>query len=300
MPYPSPFPELIDSTTLVTWRACARKGAYAHFDNLTLSPSVDLHFGGALAAGLERARKDYFVGNIPARIAENNGLNAASDFWGDFAGPDNHAKNWGSLLQALSGYFKMWPIDCDPVVPLVHGSIEFTFAIPTGVVRPDRNEPILYAGRFDLLGSLDGMPVIVDEKTTGRGFSSSWSEGWNLRNQFLLYIWACRQSGWPHMNQVFIRGVSVQKTKMDFTQAIATIPEFLLDRAHTQLLRDLERMKAQWLEGYFDYNFGDTCTAYGKCPFMELCTAQNPTEWYSMYQRRTWSPLAKDPTEGAP
>lgn len=297
MTYHAPFPELIDSTALVTWRACAQKGALSHFDLLTTGPSVDLHFGGAIAAGLERARKDYFQAGLPPREAENNGLDAAWTFWADFTPPDNHAKSLPSLLQAMDGYFKQWPLDTDEVRPLssTHG-IEFTFALPIDeVLRPDRPEPILYAGRFDLLGTLDTMLCLVDEKTTGRSFSSSWSQGWNLRNQFLMYVWACRRSGIA-LDKVLIRGISILKSGITYIQLPVFYPEFLVERAYRQVVRDLRRMADQWHEGYFDYNFGDTCSTYGGCPFLDVCSAMNPHEWHSMFLKRSWNPLQKDPS----
>lgn len=298
MSYPAPFPELIDSTALVTWRACARKGALSHFDMLTTGPSIDLHFGGAIAAGLERARKDFFLNGVPPRQAENNGMQAAWEFFGDFTPPDNHAKNWGSLLAAMDGYWKQWPIDTDEIRPINSTTgIEFTFALPIEeVLRPDRPEPILYAGRFDLLGQLDGMLCLVDEKTTGRSFSPSWASGWNLRNQFLMYLWACARGGF-HIDKVFIRGISVLKTGITFLQLPVFFPPFLVERAYKQVVYDLKQMAAQWTEGYFPYNFGDTCTAYGGCPFQQVCSAQFPDEWYSTFLKRSWSPLSKDPTQ---
>lgn len=297
MTYSAPFPDLIDSTMLVAFRSCPQKFALAHCHGLTPDgTSVDLHFGGAIAAGMEVARKAYFTEGLDPRASEAAGVNAALTFWGDFIPPERHAKNWGSLMEALTGYFAQYPLDKDQVRPMNKESIEYTFAIPLSECsRPDNGDPIIYAGRFDLLGELDGMPCIVDEKTTGRSFTSSWSQGWNLRNQFLMYVWACQQHG-INLDKVLIRGISVLKTKIDFTQAIVTIPPYLVDRAYQQVVHDLHRMSQAWKDAYFDYNFGDTCTSYGACTFVPVCSAANPSEWFSMYKHRKWSPLHKDPS----
>lgn len=299
MSYPTPFPEVIDSTILVCSRACGAKAKYQYFDCLAGSPSVDLHFGGAIAAGMETARRNFFQNRFPAREAENSALNAASDFWGDFIPPPRKtesSKNWGSLVQTLSAYWKKWPIDSDEVRPLADKGIEFTFAIPLDIPRPDRpNEPILYGGRFDLLGTWHDMLVILDEKTQGTSFNDKWSRKWALRNQFLMYLWAVQKSGY-HINTVIVRGLSILKTKIDFAEAIVSVPPYMIERAYIQTVRDIRRLSAMWTEGYFDYNFGDSCTAYGLCPFADLCNAENPVEWYSLFGRRTWNPLAKDPT----
>lgn len=299
MPYPFPFPDIIDSTALVTWRSCNQKGALAHIALLEpRGDNVHLKFGGALAHGLERARKAYYLEGTPAREAENMALNAASDFWGDFPAPTEGAKNWGTLLLAIDGYFKQWPLDTDPIKPLGGKSgIEFSFSIAIPEVRrPDNGEPVCYGGRFDLLGEWDGMLCLLDEKTTGKGFGGTWSQGWTLRNQFMMYVWACQQYGY-RIDKVFIRGISVQKTKIDFAPAIATFGPHLIERAYKQVVIDLQTMVNQWKANYFSYNFGDTCTAFGGCPYYDVCAAQFPEEWYSMFGRRTWSPLKQDPTE---
>jgi hypothetical protein len=295
-PHIHPLPSIIDSTILVRWRACAQAAALEFMECLSPGESVHLRFGGALAAGLEAARKGFFLSGLPAREAENLAYNAASDYWGDFLPPDGSAKNWGTLLLALEGYFKMWPIDSDPVRP-IDGKfgIEFTFAHPIPeVLRPDWPEPFVYGGRFDLLGSLDGMLCILDEKTTGKGFGGTWSKGWTLRNQFMGYVWAARHAGFD-VQQVIVRGISIQKTKIDYAPAIASYPPHLIDRWYAQLVHDLTELSRQWSAGYFPYNFGETCTAFGGCAFTDVCPAK---EWYGMFQKRTWNPLAKDPEVG--
>ena len=294
------FPRLIDSTMLVAWRACNRKWELEFGENLAPDgKSVDLHFGGAVAAGLEAARKAFYLEGKSEAEANNIGLNAALIYWGNFQAPDGHAKNGNSLLLALDGYYRQWPFSSDPLKPMIFSpdkaGIEFTFACPTPVEHPDGGH-IAYGGRFDMLGILEGVNHIVDEKTTGRGFSSNWSQSWNFRNQFIGYVWGCHNYGIP-VAHVLVRGLSILKTKMDFTQAIVTVPDHIIERWYNQVIRDLTMMVQQWKQGYFDLNIGDTCSSYGNCPFLPVCTAQTPSEWYTMYSERNWDPLKKNPTE---
>lgn len=293
-------PRLIDSTMLVAWRACNRKFELEFAENLAPDgKSVDLHFGGAIAAGMEGARDAFYVRGLPEAEAVNEGLRTAGKYWGSYIGPEYHAKNADSLLLVLDAYFKKWPMGSDPLKPMMFGEkagIEFTFALPIPEVEHPDGGPFMYGGRFDMLGLIDDIPYIVDEKTTGRGFSAAWSESWSLRNQFIGYTWGARTSG-LYVSNVLVRGIAVLKTKLDFTQAIVAVPEHLIIRWYNQVVRDLWRMRSQWEQGYFDLNLGDTCSSYGNCPFMKVCTAQTPSEWFSMYSARNWDPLKKNPTE---
>lgn len=291
----SPLPPVIDSTMLVTWRSCPQKFYLSFCENLApAGQSVDLLFGGAVARGLEVARKAFFQDNQSARHAQALGVNAALAFYGDFIPPEKKMnKSWESLLVTMYAYFDQWPLATDPVRPY-KGAIEFSFCLPIpGAFRPDGTQ-WLYAGRFDMFAEIDGMLHIVDDKTTGASFSFSWSESWALRNQFLGYVWAARQHGF-NVSKVLVRGISVLKTKIDFAQALAHFPEHMLQRWLVQTSKDLNTISDQWKDGYFDYNLGDTCTSYGGCPFNTVCSAGEPSEWFSMFAKRNWDPVRQNP-----
>jgi hypothetical protein len=69
----------------------------------------------------------------------------------------------------------------------------------------------------------------------------------------------------------------------------------MLARWLFQTQRDLSRITRQWEDNYFDFNFGDTCTAFGGCAFNSPCTASVPREWYSMFAKRDWDPVRQNP-----
>lgn len=291
------FPSIIDSTILTTFRACPKKAQYSFFHNLGGGKSIDLHFGGAFAAGMEAARKAHFISGLSPEQSVAAGMNKALEFYGDFDSErhDTKPKNVGTLLSAMEGYFQEWPLGSDGLVPLNgRDGIEFTFAIPVpGFQHPDTDEPLLYGGRFDLLGEYLQLSSIVDEKTTS-SFSSNWISQWSLRNQFLGYVWAARHYG-VHVTQVIVRGVAIQVKEIKFLQALIIIPDFMLERWYIQLQHDLERFIAAYRAGYFDFNFADSCTSFGGCQFQELCKAKEPSEWFGNFSQRNWSPLKKDP-----
>jgi hypothetical protein len=291
----APLPPVIDSTMLVTWRACPRKFYYSFCENLApAGQSVDLLFGGAIARGLQVAREAFFRDGKPASLAENMGIHAALQFYGDFVPPEKkRAKAWEGLLLTMDAYFRQWPLATDPAKPFKN-AIEFSFALPMpGTRRPD-GKPWIYCGRFDMFSEIDTILHIVDEKTTGSSFSFSWADSWTLRNQFLGYVWGAQQHGF-RVNKVLVRGISVLLTKIEFAQAIVTVHPHLIDRWLRQTQKDLNTITQQWESGYFDFNLGDTCTAYGGCAFATPCSTPEPSDWYSMFAKRDWDPLRQNP-----
>ena len=154
-------------------------------------------------------------------------------------------------------------------------------------------QPFLYVGRFDMLGTWSGKLVVRDEKTT-TSIGASWADQWDLRSQFIGYVWACQQSGLD-LDTVVARGVGILKTKISHAEAIKQYPKFLVERWHEQLRRDLWRIVRMWDEDYFDYNLADACNSYGGCAFRTVCTSPVPERWYDQYVVRHWNPLQKNP-----
>lgn len=112
--------------------------------------------------------------------------------------------------------------------------------------------------------------------------------------------WACKQAGIP-IDTVVVRGIAILKTKIDYEECDKTFPDEMLDRWHEQLRRDLWRIRRAYDENYFDYNFADSCTAYGNCIFQDVCTSPPDQEasWLANFQVRRWDPLAKNPVKEA-
>jgi len=82
------------------------------------------------------------------------------------------------------------------------------------------------------------------------------------------------------------------KTKFTFAQVIKPISTWEIDRWLEQTRRDLKRMQAQWEEGYWDYNLDESCAHYGGCPYMNLCTKPDPSQWIEPdYKVEFWNPL---------
>jgi hypothetical protein len=305
-------PLYIDSTMMSTFRSCMRKGYNNFILNCTLpGVSIDLHAGGCFASALEEVYIQTWVNKRDLRDALAVAHARFLLEWGDFEVPEwkRTAKTMDRTWEAVEHYFATWSPKTDPIIPYhdAHGNptIEYTFAIPltpTSRIVSDGHfplhpsgSPFLYCGRFDMLGALAGKPVPKDDKTTGSSIGQFWASQWNLRSQFMGYVWACQQCDIP-ADSVAVRGIAIQKTQFTTAEALIPFSRDLISRWHEQLRRDLWRIYDAWNSNKWDYNFGDTCTAYGLCPFMDACQSAAPDNWLSSFDRRTWNPLYKDPS----
>lgn len=294
------FPHVVDSTMIADWRSCHQKAFRSHFEHWKpKGASVHLHAGGAFARGLEVARRAFYEHEHPEETAIAEGVGALIEAYGDFECPEGIAKTLDRMAGALEFYFSAYPPAADPAKPIVLPSgkraIEFSFAQPLPFAHPQTGDPIIYAGRSDMIAAFADGVYIEDDKTTSQ-LGASWSRQWDLRSQFTGYCWAAREVGIP-VNGVLVRGVSILKTKYDTLQAITYRSEWEIGRWLAQLKRDLGGMVAAWREGYWDWALDHACTEYGGCPFTSVCKSPTPDTWLPVYfERRKWDPLARTET----
>lgn len=295
MPKP-PFPQVIDSSILSTFRSCEWKAWLEYFQHWKPRyQSIHLHAGKAFAAGLEGARVAFHVQHHSPERALELGLQTLREEWGDFEAPADSPKSLDRLLGALTFYFSRYPIDTDNAQPIRIGdkiAIEFSFAEPLGVLHPETREPIILAGRADQIVSFAGGTYIEDDKTTSQ-LGPSWGRQWDLRSQFTHYCWAAQRMG-IRVDGVLVRGVSILKTKYD-TQEIPTYrPQWMIERGIKQLERDISRMIEAWKSEQWDLNLDHACTEYGGCAYRQICLVQDPEPFLQAgYQRRQWSPITR-------
>lgn len=291
------FPRVVDSTMRSAFAACPQQFAYEFLSNLAPTGiNVDLHAGACFASGLEAARLAFYRDGKPAGEALAAGIRALMRAWGDFD-PGDHVKNLVRMCGALEYYFSVWPLGMDHLRPVIKDGvarIEFSFALPIPeVTHPESGEPLIYAGRTDMIAQhISGVCFVEDDKTT-KQLGDSWGRKWHLRGQFTGYTWAARQTSHTVQGAV-VRGISILKTKYDHAEELVDESPWKVDQWYAQLVRDLRRMIQCWREGIFDKNLGDSCVAYGGCYFAKLCNSSNPENWIDgNYVEKNWDPLAR-------
>jgi hypothetical protein len=171
-------------------------------------------------------------------------------------------------------------------------AVEFSFSIPLPINNPDTGEPLLFVGRFDMLGEFQKSLFVVDEKTT-TALGQTWAQQWDLKSQFTGYCAAAREYGYPVAGAI-IRGVGLLKHETTFAQVPQYRADWQIDRWYAQLLRDVQRMVDSYIAGQYDSALSEACAAYGGCAFRRLCLSQHPEQWIDGYfVEKVWDPLAK-------
>jgi hypothetical protein len=280
--------------------------------------SVHLHFGGALARGLEIVRRSWTADALPEIDCLQRGVDALILFWGDAVFTpttrNEEAKTLANAILTLERYFVEWPLD-DPMqrVGVRDGEplVEFSGAAPIpGVYHPTSGDPLIYAGRFDAMidrGKLWGL----DDKTTGSNVNTDgWRAQWRLAGQFTGYTWLANQYGYG-IDAFLIHGVQVLKTQTNFAEVIAPRPPWMVEVWLRQLQADVETMIEQYLSlldtlntsriqksGYshsFPQALGHACVSFNHaCTFLDdLCAQPNPDDWLGRFRVERWDPLRR-------
>jgi len=154
------FPQVIDSSILLT-TACPTKFFYQYCLNLSpVKKSIHLHAGGAFAHAVETTRKSFYLEKKPLDHALYDGWRSLIVYWGDYDDVPlegtGHYKDFINISAAFFDYFRNYNPETDHIQPFIKhdGSpaVEFTFSIPLPILHPDSGEPIIYAGRCDMIG----------------------------------------------------------------------------------------------------------------------------------------------------
>lgn len=294
MPTDARFPPVIDSTMLASWD-CPRKFELSHVHRYSTRSDKSIHLiaGGAYAKGLEVARLAYYNGDDPETCLLK-GTNALIQEYGD-ADAEGTAKTLDRMIGALEFYFATYPLDTDDARIAVIGgvpAIEWSFGLPLPFDHPDTGEPLLYAGRTDMLCDFAGGVYALDDKTTSQ-LGASWPRQWELRGQFTGYAWAARELG-IRLAGALVRGVSILKTQYGSAQAIVNQPDWKIDRWVAERDRRIAAMIAAYQSGTYGFNLGEKCNEYGGCTFKPVCNVppEHAISWLDTnYVEHEWNPL---------
>ena len=295
------FPMAIDSTMRGAFVSCPHKYFREYFEHWKpAAESIDLVAGKAFATGIEVVRRAVWQDNLSDKEALQLGVQALIKEWGDFEAPEGHVKQLDRMIGALDEYFTHYGYRTDLIQPLMlegKPAVEFSFALPIpDTVHPTTGEPILYTGRFDMVGLYNNQIFVVDEKTT-KQLGPTWFKNWTLRSQLTGYCWASREYGYQVAGAI-IRGISILKSKYGHAESIQYRPEWFIDRWLEQLARDVKRMIQCWEEGYWDLNLDTSCTNYGGCSFMDVCNSKEPERLLPInFVKRVWDPLKREEVE---
>lgn len=309
-----------------SWKACPRKFFWNYiFEVVPDGENVHLHAGGAFAKGLEMSRLAFYGANEPYEEAIVSGAEHLLKAWGSFDPGEGHNKTVDRVLGAYEYYHSIFHMPSDHIQPYKTPrgpAVEFNFVLPIpGTAHPRTGQPLLYAGRFDMLGNMSGRETlfVVDEKTTSQ-LGPTWGNQWLIRAQFTGYVWGARQFGHPVAGAI-VRGISILKEKYGHAESIIHRQDWQLDAWLENLRRDCEQMIAQWremeLKGIdqahiliddksnivdartpdftpFTQSLDQACAAYGGCPYLRLCDTPDPAAFIPVYYKlHQWDPTVR-------
>ncbi len=291
------FPSYLDSTMLGSYKACPAKYMINYLlGYVPSSKSIHLHAGGVYAHGLELARMAIWHKKMPLDEAIYYARIGMIQQWGDYDAPEGTNKTLENLLLAIEEYFTHYGTLEDPIQPHLLASgkpaVEFSFAIPIPNTRhPITGEPIIYSGRFDMLGEYQGTLFAVDEKTTTQ-LGAQWSRQWDLRSQFTGYCWAAQQYGYP-VGGAVVRGISILKRDFGHAQVITYRPPHMVASWLQTTQTIIASMIQDWQQDEWLQDFDSACTAYSGCPYQILCDKKTPNRWVETnFILDKWDPLA--------
>jgi PD-(D/E)XK nuclease superfamily len=295
------FPLVWDNSMRSSFIECPRKFLWEsllHFK--PRGESVHLHAGKAWASALESTRRAFYSEGKSPLFSIARGIKTPV-----FTPPERGsgaAKSLDRLLEAFAYYWKAFPLETDPAQPFRTPSgepmVEFSFALPIDEKRlrhPVTGEPIIYAGRADMIATYAGGVSVYDDKTTS-ALGSQWASQWNRRAQFTGYTWAARAFGIP-ATQVLVRGIAILKTEIKHAECITVRTPHHVAEWHEQFVRDVLRAIEAWKEGYWDLNLSDGCSSFGGCHFQQPCMSANPQPWLEgQFIQKKWDPVTRTET----
>ena len=304
-----------DSTSLGEFKLCPRKYFYTII--LGYAPrgeSVHLTFGLHYHSSLEAYDHAKSSGADHEEAVHAALTHAAKVTWNErLRRPwvsDDPNKNRETLIRSIVWYLDNFRDDPLRTVQLANGkpAVELSFRFETSYTSPG-GLPYLLSGHLDRLVTLDGVPYILDRKTTKGALNQKYFEEYTPDNQFTLYSLAGKvvyntdvKGTVVDAAQILVSGTRYQREFVYRTQA--QLDEWYMDLGywleqaegmarHAKTLFDHATDSAPRLAQAYPMN-DKACRLYGGCPFRSICSKspESRERWLkSDFVSRRWDPL---------
>ena len=197
--------------------------------------------------------------------------------------PDNDFRDIGHLIATLHQYFNEYEL-IDGLRPAVDDDgplLEQRFAVP---YFTDGNLlDVVLCGTVDMIGTFNGINVIVDHKTTALMQVEKYLDSYQNSPQMMFYSMIYKQLFPDEERGVVINGIFLSRTgKNKFQRStIITFPQHVLDEfaAHlhnivTDFTNSLHAVIADGKDPEKEFlpNFNCCQTKFGECSFSPVCT----------------------------
>ena len=301
------FPKVITSSLRGTFNSCHHKFYKETICGLApKGQNIHLIFGKAYAVALEHFRIAYYGQRYAELSLRERYENAVADgflalmhTYDKYEPAPGETKDFEHLVGAYIHYLISYPPATDHIKPSMFNDeprveFSFVFEIPN-CYHPVSGDPLLYAGRFDMLAEFNGALIVFDDKTTTR-MGPTWSQQWDLRSQFTGYVYGAQLSDKPTIGAI-VRGLCILKTQCKTMESIQYRPPHVVERWKERLVWDVQRMLSMWDSEYWPHTGEESgaCSDYGGCPFVTLCKSANEDRFIATeFQEYRWDPLARE------
>lgn len=298
-----PFPEVVDNTMRASYRKCPIGFFKEHLLCRVMgADNIHLVAGGAFAEGNDAFRKSYFTRDTPVYrdydAALDAGLYALIKHYG-YDEQRESREDWATspkscerLIDAFLDYWKEYHPRASLGKQYYHdGEVasELGGILELDVCHPVTGKPLLYSFRFDYIEERNGAIWLGDDKTT-TSLGASWAKQWDLRSQFMGYLYAAKVQLGIQATGVIARGTGILKTKITHMEVPVRFPPHLLDLWWKQVNRDFQHIVDNYRECDWEYDLADGCNAYGGCKFVDTCRSKLPHRMLDSMPIRVWNP----------
>jgi hypothetical protein len=186
---------------------------------------------------------------------------------------DDDKRSLASGIKILKAYFKQYAEDGMEVlrdsagVPYIEKQVE-------GKLYEDEKLVIVFHGQIDLIlrNRITGQISYSDHKTTaalGKEFYNRISPN----HQYTGYVWAGNEFLGVQSDSFMVNGIQVAKTKHEFARQFTTITASDYQEMKQAYVEAAHRIVNAIERDTFPQSSPNPCSAYGGCPYLEICQA---------------------------
>ncbi len=316
---------VMDNTAAEKIVRCETAGRfYLAFEREAHAKNAALTFGGAIHEGLE----GFYIGQTDEQ--QNSRI---VQYFTDNPSPPDEYRTPSIALEVMKHYRQQCLLREDYKDETLRDSngkllIEVPFEVPLGVLvinqeiqlpvwdapRFVREIHVAWSGRIDRPVSMNGVNRIQDHKTTSMG-GDQYLQSFQLSNQTIGYLWAGRQM-WPEFNLLGFnlnaihlkkptgkvglmeRGPRGGEPALSFFRANFDYTAERVNQWPVNMLTLIEDWVHCFVRDYFPMRINHCFNKYGRCPYFDVCTVDNPETRVRFLQSDAFKDVTWDPTVG--
>jgi hypothetical protein len=287
-----------DSTSLGTFKECPRK----YFFTMVMGraprrESVHLIFGTLYHSGLEKYDHEKAAGTDHEAAVLSAVRYTLEKAWNRKLGrtwvSDDPNKNLETLIRTIVWYLDQFKDDTLETVILANGkpAVELSFKFQTDYYTAD-GIPFMLCGHLDRLVTWDGVPFILDHKTTKSTIGEDFFSKFTPDNQFSLYPVAAKVVYQTPVKGIIVNGAQIAVNFSRFQRSTIPRSEDFLNEWYNDTGFWLKQAESCAEASYWPAN-DKSCGNYGGCPFRSVCSKppSSRIQWLnSTFVERSWDP----------